>query len=34
MCLGLGYIPAFFDADRRALHDRMSRTRVITLSSA
>ncbi len=27
--LGLGFIPAFFDEDRRALHDRLSGTRVI-----
>lgn len=28
--LGLGYLPAFFDEDRRALHDRLTETRVVT----
>lgn len=32
--LGIGFLPALFTADRRALHDRMARTRVITLPSA
>lgn len=31
--LGIGFIPALFGPDRRALHDRLARTRVITLSS-
>ena len=32
--LGLGLLPAFFDPDRRALHDRAARTRVIALRPA
>ena len=32
--LGLGYLPAFIGPDRRALHDRVTRTRVIALPSA
>jgi uncharacterized RDD family membrane protein YckC len=32
--LGLGFLPALFGSDRRALHDRMARTRVIALPSA
>lgn len=32
--LGLGFLPAFFDPDRRTLHDRVARTRVIALPSA
>ena len=32
--LGLGFVPALFGADRRALHDRVARTRVIALPSA
>lgn len=27
--LGLGFVPAFFDEDRRALHDRLTGTRVV-----
>ncbi|MGH9254368.1 MAG: RDD family protein [Vicinamibacterales bacterium] len=29
--LGLGFLPAFFDPERRAFHDRVARTRVIAL---
>jgi uncharacterized RDD family membrane protein YckC len=32
--LGLGFLPAFFGADRRALHDRLTQTRVVGLPSA
>jgi uncharacterized RDD family membrane protein YckC len=32
--LGLGLLPAFFDADRRAFHDRVARTRVVALRTA
>jgi len=32
--LGLGFIPALVGSDRRALHDRVAQTRVITLPSA
>jgi uncharacterized RDD family membrane protein YckC len=32
--LGLGFLPAFFGADRRALHDRLTHTRVVGLPSA
>ncbi|MBI2189322.1 MAG: RDD family protein [Acidobacteria bacterium] len=32
--LGLGFLPALVTSDRRALHDRMARTRVITVPSA
>ncbi|MBI2829243.1 MAG: RDD family protein [Acidobacteria bacterium] len=31
--LGLGYLPALIGSERRALHDRMTRTRVIVLPS-
>ena len=31
LTLGLGYLPAFFDGERRTLHDRLARTRVIAL---
>ena len=31
LTLGLGYIPAFFDEERRTLHDRLARTRVVAL---
>ena len=31
--LGLGFLPALLGSDRRALHDRMARTRVIALPS-
>jgi uncharacterized RDD family membrane protein YckC len=31
---GLGFIPALFAADRRALHDRVAHTRVVALHSA
>jgi uncharacterized RDD family membrane protein YckC len=32
--LGLGFLPAFFGDDRRALHDRLTHTRVVGLPSA
>lgn len=32
--LGLGYLPALIGSERRALHDRVTRTRVIALPSA
>jgi uncharacterized RDD family membrane protein YckC len=32
--LGLGFLPALLSSDRRALHDRIARTRVIALKSA
>jgi uncharacterized RDD family membrane protein YckC len=32
--LGVGFLPAFFGADRRALHDRLTHTRVVGLPSA
>jgi uncharacterized RDD family membrane protein YckC len=32
--LGLGFLPALLSSDRRALHDRIARTRVIVLKSA
>jgi len=32
--LGLGFLPALFGSDRRALHDRLARTRVVALRSA
>lgn len=32
--LGLGFLPAFFDPQRRALHDRAAHSRVIALPSA
>jgi uncharacterized RDD family membrane protein YckC len=32
--LGVGFLPAFFGQDRRALHDRLTRTRVVGLPSA
>lgn len=32
--LGLGFLPALIGSDRRALHDRLTRTRVVTLPSA
>jgi uncharacterized RDD family membrane protein YckC len=31
---GLGFIPALVGSDRRALHDRLTRTRVVALPSA
>jgi len=31
--LGLGFLPVFFDPDRRALHDRVAHSRVIALPS-
>ena len=31
LTLGLGYIPAFFDTERRTLHDRLARTCVVAL---
>lgn len=34
LTLGLGYVPAFFDAERRTLHDRLARTRVVALPPA
>ena len=32
--LGAGFVPALFGADRRALHDRLAHTRVVTLPTA
>jgi uncharacterized RDD family membrane protein YckC len=32
--LGLGFVPAAFDAERRAFHDRVANTRVVVLRSA
>jgi uncharacterized RDD family membrane protein YckC len=32
--LGLGMLPAFFDPERRAFHDRVARTRVVGLRTA
>ena len=32
--LGIGFLPALFASDRRALHDRVAHTRVVTLPSA
>jgi uncharacterized RDD family membrane protein YckC len=32
--LGAGFMPALFGADRRALHDRLAHTRVVTLPNA
>jgi uncharacterized RDD family membrane protein YckC len=32
--LGIGFLPALFGSDRRALHDRVAHTRVVTLPSA
>jgi uncharacterized RDD family membrane protein YckC len=34
LVLGLGFIPAVIGSNRRALHDRLARTRVIALRSA
>jgi uncharacterized RDD family membrane protein YckC len=34
LTLGIGFLPAFFGADRRTLHDRLSGTRVVGLPSA
>jgi uncharacterized RDD family membrane protein YckC len=34
LTLGLGYIPALFDGERRTLHDRVARTRVVALPSS
>jgi uncharacterized RDD family membrane protein YckC len=31
LTLGLGYVPAFFDTERRTLHDRLACTRVVAL---
>ena len=33
LTLGIGFLPALFSADRRALHDRLAHTRVVTLPS-
>jgi len=33
VALGLGFVPALVGSDRRALHDRVAQTRVITLRS-
>ena len=33
-CLGFGFVPAFFDPEGRAFHDRITRTRVVTLRTA
>lgn len=34
LTLGLGYMPVFFDPERRTLHDRIARTRVVALPSS
>lgn len=34
MTLGAGFVPALFGSDRRALHDRLAHTRVVTLPTA
>jgi uncharacterized RDD family membrane protein YckC len=34
LLLGLGFVPAFFDSERRTLHDRVARTRVVSSPSA
>jgi uncharacterized RDD family membrane protein YckC len=34
LILGAGFMPALFGADRRALHDRLAHTRVVTLPTA
>ncbi len=34
LALGAGFIPALFDSEHRALHDRLARTRVVELPSA
>ncbi len=34
LTLGAGFVPALVSADRRALHDRLAHTRVVTLPSA
>ena len=34
LLLGLGFVPAFFDGERRTLHDRVARTRVVSSPSA
>lgn len=34
LILGAGFVPALFGADRRALHDRLAHTRVVTLPMA
>jgi uncharacterized RDD family membrane protein YckC len=34
LAFGAGFIPALLDPDRRALHDRVARTRVVALPSA
>lgn len=34
MTFGATFLPAFFGTDRRAVHDRMARTRVVTLPAA
>jgi uncharacterized RDD family membrane protein YckC len=33
LAFGAGFIPALLDPDRRALHDRVARTRVVELPS-
>lgn len=33
-CLGFGFVPAFFDPEGRAFHDRITRTRVVSLRTA
>ena len=33
-CLGFGFVPAFFDPEGRAFHDRITRTRVVTFRTA
>jgi uncharacterized RDD family membrane protein YckC len=34
LTLGIAFVPALFNADRRAIHDRVAHTRVVTLPSA
>jgi uncharacterized RDD family membrane protein YckC len=34
LILGAGFVPVLFGADRRALHDRLAHTRVVTLPAA
>jgi uncharacterized RDD family membrane protein YckC len=33
-CLGFGFVPAFFDPEGRAFHDRITRTRVVSRRTA
>jgi hypothetical protein len=34
LVLGIGFVPALIGVERRALHDRVAHTRVVTLRSA